>query len=101
MVKADGNYTPYTSDPDALVNWEFIEQIVRKESCFNRMCVKIHLVGIYSLCVNPFPNFLLAFAELRSVVVSNLPVPPSCCEDDTLWPCLLLALYPPLFGPVG
>lgn len=27
VVKADGNYTPYTSDPDALVNWEFIEQI--------------------------------------------------------------------------
>lgn len=27
VVKADGNYTPYTSDPDALVNWDFIEQI--------------------------------------------------------------------------
>lgn len=63
MVKADGNYTPYMSDPDALVNWDFIEQIVRKEACFNCMCVEIHLVGIYSLCVNPFQNFLLAFAE--------------------------------------
>jgi hypothetical protein len=29
-VKADGNYAPYTSNPDALVDWDFIEQIVRK-----------------------------------------------------------------------
>lgn len=63
MVKADGNYTPYTSDPDALVNWDFIEQIVRKETCFNRMWVEMHLVVIYSVCVNPFQNFLSAFAE--------------------------------------
>lgn len=34
MVKADGNYTPYTSNPDALVNWDLIEQIVRKENLF-------------------------------------------------------------------
>ncbi|KDR09385.1 RING finger protein 10 [Zootermopsis nevadensis] len=27
VVKADGNYTPYTSNPDVLVNWDFIEQI--------------------------------------------------------------------------
>ena len=63
MVKADGNYTPYTSDPDALVNWDFIEQIVRKETCFHHMCVESHLVAIYSVYVNPLQNFLLAFAE--------------------------------------
>lgn len=27
VVKADGNYTPYTSDPDTLVQWDLIEQI--------------------------------------------------------------------------
>lgn len=27
VVKADGNYTPYTSDPDTLVHWDLIEQI--------------------------------------------------------------------------
>lgn len=27
VVKAGGNYTPYTSNPDALVDWDFIEQI--------------------------------------------------------------------------
>jgi hypothetical protein len=61
VVKADGNYTLYTSNPDALVNWDFIEQIVRKETHFNYMCG--NPFGVCSVCINPFEYFVLAFAE--------------------------------------
>jgi hypothetical protein len=95
-VKADGNYTPYTSNPDALVNWDFIEQIVRKENCFivsgSMFCC------VCSDHVYAFVFLISAFSEFGNVVLSNLPVSTSCCKDDMLWPCLLLALYPTLFG---
>lgn len=28
VVRADGEYSVYLADPDALVDWEFVEQIV-------------------------------------------------------------------------
>lgn len=92
VVKAEGNYTRYLHDPDMLVDWSLIEQIVSLKKNILFMTTTVYFIcNLQYLCFTES-------AKLGAPLMSHLSLPTNSSTYDQVWTYLLLALYVALSG---
>jgi len=107
VVTANGDYSSYLTNADMLVDWKLIEQIV---SCFHYNSLILLQWKIWKIFLHIYYYWCILIKSLIKVVVDLFPEITqfgksllsylfgftSRGQNDSLWSCLLLALYSPL-----
>lgn len=91
MVTDDQDYKAHFTDPDTLVNWDCVQQVVSAGTCEKEIKPSINLridaCNDKTLCVSA------AHLQPRGAVLPNLPLPSFVSPHHPVWTHLLLAVH--------